>query len=1599
MPSQSTPTVPDTVARLTELALKTYAGDPARVEEDANGERRIHQGGYGDRQLFELIQNAADELRDERFRGGRVKAVLTTTHLYCANEGTPLTPEGAETILRMGVSRKRGGQIGRFGVGVKSVLSVSRTPQFFSTTGAFGFDADWSAHEIVAAVEKASAEAGVAPPQLDDTPVLRLARPLDVERECKADEILHELLQWATTVVRLPLIDGAADSLALSMHREVMGAGGPEEFPTLFQLFSPHVGTIALEDRRGLPIHRRELRVSSDGSRTIVHHTRNGQRARDDRFRVFSVAHSVPDEVRAESGELHDRATLDVSWSVPEYRVDESGADPLWHAPADRGVFWSYFPTKYPMTLSGGLNAAWKTNEDRQNLLDNAELNRELIDVAARLVIDSLPDLVVPEDPAAYLALLPGRAKESPNWACKLLTTTIWEMAASSPSLPDQDGRLQPPRSLHIPPDKVSHPTLKLWAEYTGRPKNWVHHSVDALKLRHGKMNHILEAVPGKAPESIGTWLEALVGDESVEASKSALKVLDRLIHTDLAGSLALIAEAKSARVLLTSEGKLVAPTAGQVYRRTSDDGLNDDLVYVHDSIADDPEMAHVLGNLGIRDADSDGRFKSILDQGFAGYTDVEWTRFWELLRSAGGPAQYRTIAGKFGDPATVIQVKTVSGDFAPIRACLRPGPVVPDDGSRDEKVAVDIGFHADDQSILRSLGLRDRPEIGVSYSEDDSWFQDYREAMYKKYCDELGPTQRRVLITTLRLEGGDFAGPLRIFRRLSEEGRAKFIANTPPEGLVANWTQQVGKQSNTRTRVPSPIRWLYSEHGHLDTSLGVRPVAEAVSPALKNYENVLPVAKISLPLAQRLDLRADVKQIQPAEWTALLQRLRTSEDDAFIGRTYPLLIRVALDLLLEEPSVRCRVGDTWELRPDNEVVVTTERSEFDDLVRQAQPTILIADPGDSEFAEYMHVEWGMLRYSDVVEKEVRVVPAGAAAPLADALPAFRTRPGLQQIRNFTIQECRELDEITRTPGGEVSRPLAAHVDGDNVLIPTGLNLLEQMELVDKSLSFGFGRGGCVKIRELHDQFLRNEKRRERLTKIREAQLIPDKLALMFSKSALQSGLPTGLVESEMLDSTKPLPVLRIAELAFNAYDEGVLKHYAKEIASDLGDVPSRFDGGHRALKFVTDLGFPDSFAGSSTPAPPQREEARGPVKYPALHSYQEKVASRFVDFLSEPLPGRAMLSLPTGAGKTRVAAEAVIRWVRDNGVPDGPILWIAQTTELCEQAVQSWKFVWEQVGPPENLVLDRLWTNNSATPVTGRPQLVVATDAKLASCLDTDDYEWLRNASLVIVDEAHVATSKEYTGIFEQLGLTRSKTRRNLVGLTATPFRNSEQLTHRLAGRFGNLRLDHGVLGDNPIARLQELKVLSKVQHRELEGASIRLTDYERSKAAEMNGVLPKSVEIRLAADEVRNRELLSAIEKMPADWPVLVFATSVDHAKIIAAKLNGKGIRAAAIDAGTSSNDRRRSIEEFRNGKIRVITNYGVLSQGFDAPATRAVVIARPVYSANIYQQMVGRGLRGVENGGKEECLILDVKDNITNFENQLAFNEFEYLWDGDS
>jgi superfamily II DNA or RNA helicase len=221
---------------------------------------------------------------------------------------------------------------------------------------------------------------------------------------------------------------------------------------------------------------------------------------------------------------------------------------------------------------------------------------------------------------------------------------------------------------------------------------------------------------------------------------------------------------------------------------------------------------------------------------------------------------------------------------------------------------------------------------------------------------------------------------------------------------------------------------------------------------------------------------------------------------------------------------------------------------------------------------------------------------------------------------------------------------------------------------------------------------------------------------------------------------------------------------------------------------------------------------------------------------------------------------------------------------------------------------------------------------------------------------------------------------------------------TRRLVARFGGRRLDVAEsLGGDTYRSLQELGVIARVDHKLLDGADIELSPDEK-RGVETLGRLPASVEERLSRNVARNRVLLEAILSLPEDWPVLLFGTSVEHAQTISALLRLEGVKAAAIWGQLEPGARRHYVEEFRRGGIRVLTNYQVLTAGFDAPQVRAIIVARPTYSAALYQQMIGRGLRGPKNGGKETCLIVNVADNIRNYGSRLAFTEFEYLWRGD-
>jgi DNA repair protein RadD len=432
------------------------------------------------------------------------------------------------------------------------------------------------------------------------------------------------------------------------------------------------------------------------------------------------------------------------------------------------------------------------------------------------------------------------------------------------------------------------------------------------------------------------------------------------------------------------------------------------------------------------------------------------------------------------------------------------------------------------------------------------------------------------------------------------------------------------------------------------------------------------------------------------------------------------------------------------------------------------------------------------------------------------------------------------------------------------------------------------------------------------------------------------------------------------------------------------------------ATHFVRTLRLPPAYAGSKgEQALPDTTDVVPCVRLPALRDFQQELYEKLIKVVGRRLASdRAILTLPTGAGKTRTAVEALLAWRQSQPEPSLTV-WIAQSEELCEQAVQSFREVWFDFGHRgthfrETLTIGRLWGDRNAVPL--ECGVVVASIQKLHAAardegraMTSKDLQVIgERTGVIVIDEAHRALAPSYGAVLNELGINlRSKqSGAALIGLTATPRRGSDDETVRLRRRFHNRVLNAQSLGQDPVQSLRAQGVLALMEYESLdyEARRTELSATARYREFYENfDDLHSEILTRLGEEHRRNRRILERLLELDPKWPVLLFACSTQHAQAMTSLLQRRGRTAACVLGTTRPATRRSLIEHFREGSISVLCNYGVLTTGFDAPSVRCVVVARPTASRILYEQMVGRGMRGPEFGGTARCLIIDVDDNI--------------------
>lgn len=447
---------------------------------------------------------------------------------------------------------------------------------------------------------------------------------------------------------------------------------------------------------------------------------------------------------------------------------------------------------------------------------------------------------------------------------------------------------------------------------------------------------------------------------------------------------------------------------------------------------------------------------------------------------------------------------------------------------------------------------------------------------------------------------------------------------------------------------------------------------------------------------------------------------------------------------------------------------------------------------------------------------------------------------------------------------------------------------------------------------------------------------------------------------------------------------------------------------------FVEELGLPEAFAGQPADRSPDDEVDLEPAPtLSKLADFQAELRDRALEVLRAQ--GRALVSLPTGAGKTRVAVEVLRRYLSGRKRTQ-VVVWLAQSEELCEQAVECFTEVWRggKRAPPMRLV--RLWGSYSkgkghrlpAAHYRQRPAVVISTPQRYRNELERGGAEahpvagsLARFTRVLVIDEAHRGAAPTYRSLLE--GLRQRAPGVAVLGLTATPFakeyddENPTAGTEELREVFERLLVPEATLGSQVRERLQQRGVLARPQVQMVE-TGVRLPTPPRSRDAAW--AFEADEALCEAADRpARRRRLLAALRPVAEDpsASVLYFGPRVRDAAAMAYLLRSEGIAAAFLSGETKPASRRRLIEDFRAGALRVLCNCEVLTTGFDAPRVTHVFVARPTVSGVLYQQMVGRGLRGPAFGGTETCTIVDCDDGFTGAGRglRLGHDEFREVW----
>jgi superfamily II DNA or RNA helicase len=311
----------------------------------------------------------------------------------------------------------------------------------------------------------------------------------------------------------------------------------------------------------------------------------------------------------------------------------------------------------------------------------------------------------------------------------------------------------------------------------------------------------------------------------------------------------------------------------------------------------------------------------------------------------------------------------------------------------------------------------------------------------------------------------------------------------------------------------------------------------------------------------------------------------------------------------------------------------------------------------------------------------------------------------------------------------------------------------------------------------------------------------------------------------------------------------------------------------------------------------------------------------------------RIVLQLPTGSGKTILSAEMI----RACLAKKNKCIFTADLITLIEQT--STRF--DEYGLSHGII-------------QGKHEKFDPNQPLQICSIQTLNKREFPPADFIVIDEVHTLHKAHIRLMEANPGIP-------VVGLSATPWTKGlgRYFDDLVVGCTTQELVDMGFLVDTRVFA-PTIPDLSKV--------GIRAGDYIEKQLAE-------TMDTKLLNGDIVDHWL-----RLGENRQTISFGVNVAHSKHIARQFQEAGISAAHIDgymtAPKAAEERKQILENFRNGKIKILSSVGVLTKGFDYPGASCIVMARPTRSLMLFIQCLGRGIRSFP--GKLDCLILDHSGN---------------------